>query len=35
MEGHSRATAYAITARTDNVDAFVARAPSFAGWRHY
>jgi hypothetical protein len=35
IEGHKRATAYLMTGTTDNVEALVARAASFVGWRVY
>jgi len=35
IEGHSRATAYAITGLSDNIDAFVGRAASFAAWHYH
>lgn len=34
IEGHSRAIAYTITGLWENVATFVARAPTFAGWRY-
>jgi len=35
VEGHSRAIAYEITGLRDNVQAFIARAPTFAGWGYH
>jgi hypothetical protein len=35
IEGHSRAIVYTITGLPDNVETFVARAPTFAAWRYY
>jgi hypothetical protein len=35
MEGHSRAIAYAIEDRTDNVDAYVGTSSLMSGWAYY